>query len=215
MRLESINVGRVETITHGNRSHETGICKYPVEGAVRLGNQGIPGDAIVATEHHGGVDQAIYAYSADDYDWWAKETGRDYSPGQFGENLTIRDLHSDMNIGDRLLIGEVVLEATAPRIPCDTFSTRMQDQGFGIAFRKAERPGIYFRVLNEGQARAGDPVTLVESADHDVSILDVFRYKYRLSHDPDDLRRLLEAPIAERMRAHIEKTLTALVQTHP
>ena len=210
MRLESINVGGVETISHGSKTYETGICKKSVEGAARITSLGISGDAIVSTEHHGGVDQAVYAYSADDYDWWADETGREVFPGLFGENLTIRDLPTDMNVGDRLLIGEVVLEATAPRIPCDTFAGRMEDRSFGMTFRRAERPGIYFRVLNEGRAQAGDAVTLVESTGHDVSILDLFRYKYRLSHDPDDLRRMLEAPIAERMRAHIEKTLIAL-----
>ena len=210
MRLESINVGRVETISHGNKTYETGICKKTVDGAVQITSLGISGDAIVSKEHHGGVDQAIYAYSADDYDWWANETGRGVFPGLFGENLTIRDLPTDMNIGDRLLIGEVVLEATAPRIPCDTFAGRMEDRHFGMTFRVAERPGIYFRVLNGGLAQVGDAVTLVENTGHDVSVLDLFRYKYRLSHDPDDLRRMLEAPIAERMRAHIEKTLIAL-----
>lgn len=210
MRLESINAGRVETIAYDAKSHETGICKYPVDGAVRLNSLGIPGDAILSTRHHGGLDQAIYAYSTDDYDWWSNEAGLEWSPGLFGENLTIRDLPTDMHVGDRLLIGEVVLEATAPRIPCDTFAARMQDRGFGLAFRKAERPGIYFRVLNEGEIVAGDVVTLVESSEFDVSILDLFRHKYRLQHDPDELRRLLQAPVAERFRSQIEEKLSAL-----
>jgi len=210
MLIESINAGRAETISHGEKAFETGICKSPVEGAVMLDADGIPGDAIVDTEHHGGVDQAIYAYSSDDYDWWAEQTGESYSAGLFGENLTIRGLPSNMHVGDRLLIGEVVLEATSPRIPCDTLSTRMQDKGFGMAFRKAEKPGIYFRVLNDGQVSRGDSVAYVESAEHDVTILDLFRYKYRLSHDPDELRRYLEAPISERMRADIERNLDSL-----
>jgi MOSC domain-containing protein YiiM len=116
---------------------------------------------------------------------------------------------TDMRVGDRLLIGEVVLEATAPRIPCDTLATRMGDRSFGLQFRDAERPGIYFRVLNEGQIQVGDPVTLVESADHDVTILDLFRFKYRRDHDPATLKRYLDAPIAERMRADIESMLAA------
>ena len=210
MRLVSVNVGRAETIEHGNKSLATGICKRPVDGAVAVTEQGIPGDAIVATRHHGGPDQAIYAYSADDYDWWAATTGREYPPGIFGENLTIRDMPSDLHIGDRLLIGAVVLEATAPRIPCDTLSARMQDKGFGLAFRRAERPGIYFRVLNEGEIRVGDGVTLVESDSCDVTILDLFRHKYRLRHDADDLRRYLDAPLASRLRAEIEADLAAL-----
>ena len=210
MHLVSINVGRAETIEHGNKSMQTGICKYPVEGSVTVTAGGIPGDAIIATKHHGGPDQAIYAYSADDYDWWAEATDKDYPPGLFGENLTIRDLPSNLHIGDRLLIGEVVLEATAPRIPCDTLSTRMQDKGFGLAFRQAERPGIYFRVLNEGQIQVGDSVTLVETDTCDVTIIDLFRHKYRLRHDPDELRRYLESPLASRFRAAVEAELAAL-----
>jgi len=210
MRLESINVGGVERIVHGKRSHDTGICKTPVAGAVQVTTLGLPGDAIVSTRHHGGPDQAIYAYSADDYDWWHAEKGCEWSPGLFGENLTIRDLPSDMNVGDRLLIGEVVLEATAPRIPCDTFAARMQDSGFGLKFRDAERPGIYFRVLNEGEATAGDVVTFVECAAHPVSIVDLFRYKYARQHDPAELQRMLDAPLAERMRADIEEKLATL-----
>ena len=210
MRLESINVGRAETIAHGTKSMETGICKRPVDGTVLITEEGIPGDAIIATRHHGGPDQAIYAYSADDYDWWARTTGREYLAGIFGENLTIRDLPSDLRVGDRLLIGAVVLEATSPRIPCDTLSIRMQDKGFGLAFRQAERPGIYFRVLNGGEIRAGDTVTLVEGDSSDVTILDLFRHKYRLRHDPEELRRYLDAPLASRMRAEVEADLAAL-----
>jgi MOSC domain-containing protein YiiM len=189
---------------------ETGIFKNPVTGPVILATGGIPGDAVVNTKHHGGVDQAVYAYSLDDYDWWAEQTDAEFFPGLFGENLTIRGLPTDMHVGDRLLIGEVVLEATAPRIPCSTFASRMKDPGFGMTFRKAARPGIYFRVLNEGEVCVGDAVTVVETAEHNVTILDLFRYKYRLSHDPDELRRCLEAPIAARMRADIEQTLGSL-----
>ena len=210
MRIESINVGRVETVRRGDKAMQTGICKQPVTGSVQIGVEGIPGDAIVSTEHHGGPDQAIYAYSSDDYDWWAKSMGIDVFPGLFGENLTIRDMPSDMTIGDRLLIGEVVLEATAPRIPCDTFAARMGDAGFGLLFRRAERPGVYFRVLHAGEVCAGDSAMLVQCDEHDVTILDLFRYKYRVQHNADDLNRLLEVPIAERFRVAIESTLDAL-----
>ena len=210
MRLHSVNVGRAETIEHSGKSRLTGICKYPAEGPVRLARNGVAMDTIVATEHHGGADQAVYAYSADDYDWWAHETGREMSPGLFGENLTIGAMPSDMRIGDRLLIGEVVLEATAPRIPCDTFATRMQDSSFGMVFRTAERPGIYFRVLNEGEVSAGDAVTFIENEDSDVTILDLFRFYYSLWHEPAELQRLLDAPLAERARHKVEGKLANL-----
>jgi MOSC domain-containing protein YiiM len=210
MRLESVNIGRSEKISHRDRSFVTGICKHPTDGPVEIAREGVRGDAIVATEHHGGADQAIYVYSADDYEWWAEQTARDYFPGLFGENLTIRDMPSNLRIGDRLLIGEVGLEATAPRIPCSTFAARMQDSSFGTAFRKAERPGVYFRVLNEGQVSVGDTVTFIENEESDVTILDLFHFYYARQHDADELRRLLTSPLAERMRAKVESKLAAL-----
>jgi MOSC domain-containing protein YiiM len=209
MRIQSINAGQAETIEHDGKTFVTGICKNPLQGPVRIGQEGVADDAILATEHHGGADQAVYAYSVEDYEWWAEQTGLEFFPGVFGENLTISDMPSNMHIGDRLLIGELVLEATAPRIPCATLAARMGDPGFGMAFRKAEKPGIYFRVLNAGDVSVGDPVTFVGSEETNVSVLDLFRFYYALTHDPKDLRRFLEAPIAKRFRARIETRLAA------
>lgn len=207
MRITSVNIGKAETVAHANQSVRTGICKRPSSGSVRIGEPGLDGDQIIDSKHHGGADQAVYAYSADDYDWWSRSTDRDFQPGLFGENLTIQGLPSNMVIGDRLLIGDVVLEATSARIPCKTLAARMQDRGFGMLFRKAERPGVYFRVLNTGEVRAGDAVTLVESDAGTVTVLDLFRFAYETSHDAEQLRRFLDVPIAERVRAQVEAKL--------
>ena len=209
MRVTSINVGREEAIEHGRRTFVTGIRKRPAAGAVYVGAEAVAGDTISDKKHHGGQDQAVYAYSADDYAWWSAELGREIAPGTFGENLTIEGLPSDMNVGDRLLIGDVLLEATAPRIPCNTLAAQMQDSGFGMAFRKAERPGIYFRVLNEGEVAAGDAVTYIENPAPVVSIVSLYRLAYDLSPDPEALERYLEAPLAARMRATVEEKLAA------
>ena len=209
MRVTSVNVGREETIDHGNRQFTTAIRKRPVDGAVYIGSDAVAGDTISDKKHHGGADQVVYAYSADDYEWWSEQLDREIAPGTFGENLTIEGLPADMNIGDRLLIGEVLLEATAPRIPCSTLAAQMQDPGFGMAFRKAERPGIYFRVLNEGEVSMGDAVTYIENPAPVVSILALYRLAFDLRPDPDALEHYLEAPLAERMRASIEEKLSA------
>ena len=209
MRLRSVNVGRQESIDHGNRTFITGICKRPSDGPVHIGYDLVAGDTICNTEHHGGKDQVAYAYSTEDYDWWSAEMDTELLPGTFGDNLTIDGLPTDFYVGDRLLIGDVLLEATSPRIPCSTLAARMQDNGFGVQFRKAERPGIYFRVLNEGEVSAGDGVTLIENPVPVVSILELFRFSYDLSPDPADLERYLEAPLAERFRAKVEQKLAA------
>ncbi len=209
IEIISINVGAAETIRHGSRSMMTGIRKKPAAGPVPVGELGVQGDAILDTEHHGGRDQAVYVYRQEDYDWWSSDAGLDVEPGLFGENLTIRGLPGDMVVGDRLLVGDVVLEATSARIPCGTLAMRVQDSGFGMAFRKAERPGTYFRVLNPGTIAAGDAVEMVECGSSDVTVLDLFRFAYATSHDADALRRMLDAPIAERVRPKVEAALAA------
>jgi len=207
MRVTSVNVGNAETIMHGQKAMTTGICKRPVTGPVAVTELGLHGDHILDGQHHGGADQAVYAYSAEDYEWWAETTGREYPAGLFGENLTIRGLPTDMYIGDRLLIGDLVLEATSARIPCSTLAARMADREFGVAFRRAERPGIYFRVLNPGRVTSGDSVTMVEGSVGTVTVLELFRFAYATSHDAEQLRRFLDAPIAERVRVKIEDKL--------
>ena len=209
MRIASVNTGREESIAQGNRTFTTGIRKRSARGPVRIGPLLVDGDTICDTERHGGADQVVYAYSLDDYAWWSERLGRELGPGTFGDNLTIDGLPSDMNVGDRLLIGDVLLEATAPRIPCSTLAAQMQDSGFGRTFRQAERPGIYFRVLNEGEVTAGDAVTVVENPAPIVSIIDLYRLAYERHPSRDQLERYLEAPLAERVRANIEQKLAA------
>jgi MOSC domain-containing protein YiiM len=201
MRLSSVNTAHSEA--------GSGIDKRPRGGPVAVNTGGLQGDHVEDQEHHGGPDQAIYAYSLDDYLWWEQQLGTAVTPGSFGDNLTIAGMPTDMNVGDRLLIGEVVLEATAPRIPCATLSKHMQDSGFALRFRRAERPGIYFRVLNEGYVAAGDEVTFVADVDASVSISDLVTAYYDLSPDRDELARLLQAPIAARLRSKFVAKLQA------
>jgi MOSC domain-containing protein YiiM len=209
IRIASVNVGRAEELAFGRQKYTTGIQTRPVSDPVRISLAGVGDDVICDTQHHGGPDQAVYVYSVEDYQWWSEQLGRDVVAGTFGENLTISGLDTELYIGDRLLIGDVVLEATSPRIPCATLAARMQDRHFGIAFRRAERPGVYFRVMNEGDVRVGGPAVLVDTPQRQVSVGELFRFAFELSHNENDLRRYLDAPIAERMRLKIESKLPA------
>lgn len=210
MRLLSVNRGSPESLDHGDGRIESGINKQACSGAVLIGEGGMKDDAICDLEHHGGADQAIYAYDADDYEWWSAQLETGVLPGTFGDNLTIKGLPVDMNAGDRLLIGDLILEATGPRIPCSTLAAQMRDRNFGIKFRRAERPGFYFRVLNPGEVREGDSVTFVENPDCDVSMLELFRLYYDLSPTAETLQRVLDAPIAERLRTRFGSKLSAM-----
>jgi MOSC domain-containing protein YiiM len=214
MHLLSINIGAVRTIGNANVSGQTGIYKLPVADLVQVAADGLAHDTIVDTRNHGGPDQAVYVYGGADYAWWATELGRDLAPGTFGENLTISDLESTgLAIGDRLHIGGVILEVTAPRIPCWKLAQRMGDPGFVKRFRAAERPGFYCRVVRTGDLWAGEPVTLAPYAGERVTVAEIFRDYYEPARDPATIRRFLAAPLAVRARLQKEDQLREAERT--
>ncbi len=206
MKLLSINIGKEGTVQRKLYREKTGIFKIPTENAVKIGKLGLDGDVIFSKKHHGGPDQAVYIYGDTDYAWWRNELGRELAPGIFGENLTISELESAaFSIGDILHVGEVILQVTAPRIPCKTFAARMEDPQFVKKFRYAERPGLYCRVLKEGMVQTGDDVRVEKYADETVSLLDCYRDVYETDMSEAAIRRFLTAPIAIRFREEKEK----------
>ncbi len=211
MIVISVNIGRAQSIEIGKNNRLTGIFKIPAPSAVRVAALGLEGDAVCNSKHHGGVDQAVYIYGKPDYDWWSAELGRELPPGTFGENLTIGGLESaTFSIGDRLRLDEIVLEVTAPRIPCATLATRMGDPAFVKKYRQAERPGLYCRVLQEGYVRAGETVTLERYTGAPLTALEMFRDYYDDQWNEALIRRHLAAPIAIRDRVDMEKKLAKL-----
>jgi MOSC domain-containing protein YiiM len=211
VRVVSVNTGVAEPILIGCRRAESGINKQPRTGAVQVGRLGLEGDVQVSRKHHGGPDQAVYLYGADDYAWWASELGRDLDHGFFGENLTVDSLGGNSRIGDRLRIGGVLLEVTAPRVPCATLEARVGVRGFVKRFAAAERVGAYARVLEVGSLQAGDTVDFEPAPVGSPSLVSVLRVYTGPDEDRQDagsLAKILDSPaLAERAR----RDLTTLV----
>jgi MOSC domain-containing protein YiiM len=160
MKLLSVCIATPRVVR--SKSGWTGIHKQPVAGAMFIERLGLTGDHILDTENHGGPDQAVYIYTQPDYEVWSAQLGRTLEPGTFGENLLFSGLESaSIHLGQRFRVGGALLETTFARIPCVTLAERMGDPGFVRHFREARRPGLYARVLQEGEVRAGDPVTPV------------------------------------------------------
>ncbi|MFF4407960.1 MOSC domain-containing protein [Streptomyces sp. NPDC001404] len=191
MHLLSVNLGRARTTADRPGAPGfadgivTGIDKRPATGPVAVAapgpkgtaGSGLAGDEVVHLEHHGGNDQAVYAFAREDLDGWERELGRTLPPGSFGENLTTVGV--DVNgarIGERWRIGrDLVLEVSAPRIPCRTFADWLGEAGWVRRFTQVAAPGAYLRVVEPGEIRAGDPVTVVHRPEHEVSVSFVFR----------------------------------------
>ena len=207
MRLISVNAGRSELMRIGARTVETGIRKAPVERG-HVGALGLAGDVVADEENHGGLDQALYLYSSEDYAFWADHLGATPVPGTFGENLTLSTFGPEpVRIGDRFRIGAALVEVTAPRIPCSVFATRMGEPNWVKRFADARRPGVYVRVLEPGQVAAGDPVERLAHGNGHPTVIDLMDAWYDSEPDPELLDRLLASPLAERARANIERKL--------
>jgi MOSC domain-containing protein YiiM len=197
--LLSLNVGRPEP-NGAKQVGVTGIGKRPVESA-RLRppgpkhgglGSGLVGDFVGDQRHHGGDVQAVYAFAREELDWWSEQLGRPLPDGMFGENLTTVGLEVDgSRVGDRWAVGdEVVLEVTAPRIPCATFAARMGEPHWVKRFTQVGRTGAYLSVVRGGTVNRGDAIEVVSRPDHDVTLPEVFR---AFTGDLEAARRVLAA----------------------
>ncbi|MEU9484406.1 MOSC domain-containing protein [Streptomyces decoyicus] len=200
MKLLTVNLGQPIPSEFTDAEGGTGIDKRPVDGPVAVsapgpkgtGGSGLAGDAVVDLRHHGGDDQAVYAYAREDLDDWQRELGRELANGFFGENLTTSGVEvTGARIGERWRVGpQLLLEVTSPRIPCRTFHGWLGERGWLKRFTRAAVPGAYLRVIEAGEIRAGDAVEVLHRPDHEVTIELMFR---ALTSRRELLPRLLEA----------------------
>ena len=193
MKIGAVCIGEPKTLD-GVR-HRTGIFKRPVAGSVLVGPKGVEGDHIGDHANHGGVDQAVYLEGTISLNWWAAELGVPYRAGTFGENLVVEGLDNRLVLaGDRFVIGNVILEVTSCRIPCNTFARRMEDPKFVRRYRKAARPGVYCRVIAPGTITAGQAVEYRRFEGPEVPLPEMMEnFGRKLS--PEDKARYLAAPI--------------------
>jgi MOSC domain-containing protein YiiM len=59
MQLISVNVGQSREIEYDGRTFSTAIFKYPQEGRLAVGEQGMDGDQQADRKNHGGRDKAL------------------------------------------------------------------------------------------------------------------------------------------------------------
>jgi MOSC domain-containing protein YiiM len=186
MKVLSVNLGRPQPVPYTDQAQGvTGIDKKPADGPVRVtapgpkgtGASGLAGDTVCDLRHHGGDEQAVYAFAREDLDDWEHELGRPLANGCFGENLTTRGLDvSGALIGERWRVGAaLVLEVTSGRIPCRTFQGHLGERSWVRRFTRKAATGAYLRVIEPGEIRSGDPVEIVHRPGHGVTAAMEFR----------------------------------------
>jgi ferredoxin-NADP reductase/MOSC domain-containing protein YiiM len=195
-RLLSVNVGLPRDVTWQGRTVHTGIWKAPVEGPRMVRRLNIDGDGQGDLNGHGGERRAVFVYQMDSYRYWQDHLGRnDLAYGQFGENFTVDGLpDAEVCIGDRYRIGGALFEVTQPRVTCYRLGIRLDEPEMPALVVKHGRPGFYFRVIEEGEVKAGDEITKVASGPERMSVFEINALLYTPSHPRDRLERALRIP---------------------
>ena len=183
MKLLSINVGRVAPlfVSDGTTTHNivSGIRKQAVSGRVKVKALGIEGDEQADLTVHGGLEKAVYLYPHEHYAFWeesrtqALKQHHPLLPGAMGENLTTTGvLESDLWVGDRLQMGEVLFAVTEPRSPCYKFAARMGYAHAAKQMLQSGFSGVYLKVIQAGELQAGVEIVLLPGA-REVSVAQI------------------------------------------
>jgi len=207
----SVNAGAVRQLSVGGRTITTAIWKQPLQGPVAVRGVNVDGDDQADRSVHGGPDKAVYAYACEETAWWEAQVRRPLGPGAFGENLTTRGVDvSRARVGERWRIGSALLEVVQPRLPCFKLGLRMDDPLFPRRFARADRPGVYLRILEEGDVGAADEVRVVHRPSHVITVELIARAYLR---EPHLLPHALTAP--ELNQAWRDWISERLLKKHP
>jgi len=184
MKVLSVNVGLPRKVLFNGQTITTAIFKDPVKGPVMLRKINLDGDKQADLTVHGGVDKAVYSYPAEHYDYWRKQYPNiDIVWGMFGENFTTEGLMEDtVNIGDQVQIGSAKLVATQPRMPCYKLGVRFGIMEIIRRFLSSGRPGIYFKVLKQGEVKTDDKIEIIEKDKNNVTVKDIVRLYINRDH---------------------------------
>ncbi len=209
MRIVALSVGLPREVEYRGQTVVTSIFKAPVSRRLRAGTLNFEGDEQADLTVHGGVDQAVYAYPAEHYEFWRRELpDADLPWGAFGENLTTEGLLEDVRIGDRFRIGSAEFVVTQPRLPCFKLGIRFGRPDIIKRFLKSGRTGFYLSVAREGEVGAGDPIESIERAAEGLTVSDVVNLYSADARNQELLRRATETPgLPESWRDYFRKRL--------
>jgi len=209
LRLDALLTGTPALLAPGVLS---AMGKSPVAGPVRIGWLGLEGDVQADPVHHGGHDKAVHLVPQEHYGWWRDAIGAHGlldAPGAFGENLATRGAtERTLCLGDRFTLGTALLEISHGRQPCSKLNARFGRRDVLAHAVASGRCGLYLRVLREGEARAGDIMTLVERSLPDWPVQRLFELLIGggHAHDPAGVAVLARSPVlAEAWRSRAEK----------
>ncbi|MGE4130876.1 MAG: MOSC domain-containing protein [Bdellovibrionales bacterium] len=192
-KILSLNVGQPEEMVWEDKRIVSSMRKSPIAGPLIVGMTSVEGDGFSNARLHGTPDSVLYAYGMSSVLHFLQKIGRSsYEPGALGENLTVDELNEDeVSVGDEFQIGEVLAQATFPRIPCGKVNIRIKHPDARETMANNHRTGVYFRILRPGRIERGSSFERTKLAQVRFSILEACRLEIsRALPSADQLERI-------------------------
>ena len=194
--ITGIYAGSARTLTADGVM--SAIFKNSVLRPVDIGAEGIAGDQQADRSVHGGPDKAVHQFAAGNYATLAKafpQVAAALVPGSIGENLSSADIDQDsVCIGDVFTLGSVTLQVSQPRSPCWKIDARYGVVGMSRFVSENCLAGWYYRVLQAGEAAAGDVLTLSGRNTDALTLREFWSAWLSRNPDPGQLERLRATP---------------------
>ncbi len=135
-------------------SEKKGEQKHPVEEIRLVPELGIPGDA-----HAGNWHRQVSILGADSVARLQEKITIRLFPGAFAENVLVDGIQVfKLPVGTKVRLGSALCEVTQIGKECHADCAIRQQAGDCVM----PREGIFVKVLEEGSARAGDLMTVIE-----------------------------------------------------
>lgn len=193
--LSEIRIGEPAEIGHSGIV--SAIVKRPQGGPVRVDFTGLVGD-LHADHFHGGREKAVLQYDSAHYAAWQAEfphVAAAFQPGSFGENFVAAGMsEATVCVGDTVRVGGALLQVSETRQPCYKLNHRFGDLGISRRSQESGRTGWFYRVLEPGDVKPGDAITIVDRPLPDWPVARVQDYLYHRTDDFDMARVLSELP---------------------
>ncbi|KAI8931571.1 hypothetical protein NX059_011225 [Plenodomus lindquistii] len=213
--LIQLRAGRIKKSLANGRI-ESAIFKAPLPGPVHLTKNGIVSDEH-AFEPHRSPDKALLHYCTAHYEDWKIEiptSAHLFKPGSFGENLFSYQIsEKTVCIGDRLAIGNVVVEVSEPRAPCYKLNHRFETRDMSRRTQTLLRTGWLYRVVTPGVVQAGDMIHLLGRPLPEWSVARVMYYLFLETDNVKIMKEIVELgplgdDIKNKFKARLAKGIT-------
>ncbi len=169
--VEALYVGTLQTLAP--EGQQTGIYKHSIQ-TVNVNSLGLIGDVQADKRVHGGIEKAVHQYALSSYATIIAQYPelKDIAiAGSIGENISSQNMDDgNVHIGDIYQIGSVTLQVSQPRSPCWKINHRFDTHLLSKFIAEHYITGWYYRVLQAGEIKVGDSITLLERFTANMSI---------------------------------------------